>query len=227
MARQAPIVAGLCEAGWHPIVAGLCEAGLHYSPASPTPATSLETGSICLRKCRRGIHRGMEAERQKRPMLRYLRIAVTVLSLTACVLLIMLWVRSYWRQDCVHLRLSNTVALGVVSLKGRIIFIADAQPVDRRPGLPRWGIESVQAIDWQLQWLGERIQRATFGFSLQRLSSGVFGFSLQLPHGLLVLLTGSMAATLGIRRPYRFSLRTLLIAMTLIAVILGIIAISN
>ena len=29
-------------------------------------------------------------------MLKYLRIAVTALSLTACVLLIALWVRSYW-----------------------------------------------------------------------------------------------------------------------------------
>ena len=32
-------------------------------------------------------------------MLKYLRIAVTVLSLTACVLLIGFWVRSYWRCD--------------------------------------------------------------------------------------------------------------------------------
>jgi len=160
-------------------------------------------------------------------LLRCLRIFATVVSLVTCLLLIALWVRSYWRQDCVHLRLSNTVALGVVSLKGRIIFIADAQPVDRRPGLPRCGIESAQANDWHLQWMGERIQRATFGFSLQRLSSGVFGFSLQSPHGHLVLLIGSMAAMLLIRRPYRFSLRTLLIVMTLIALGLGILAILN
>jgi hypothetical protein len=32
-------------------------------------------------------------------MLKYLRIAVTALSLTACVLLIALWVRSYWNTD--------------------------------------------------------------------------------------------------------------------------------
>jgi hypothetical protein len=29
-------------------------------------------------------------------MLKYLRIAVTALSLTACLLLVALWVRSYW-----------------------------------------------------------------------------------------------------------------------------------
>src|SRR5687768_3812851 len=32
-------------------------------------------------------------------MLKYLRIAVTALCLTACVLLIALWVRSYWYED--------------------------------------------------------------------------------------------------------------------------------
>ena len=34
-------------------------------------------------------------------MLKYLRIAVTALSLTACVLLIALWVRSYWSRDLI------------------------------------------------------------------------------------------------------------------------------
>jgi hypothetical protein len=32
-------------------------------------------------------------------MLKYLQIAVTAFSLTACVLLVALWVRSYWRSD--------------------------------------------------------------------------------------------------------------------------------
>ncbi len=41
-----------------------------------------------------------------------------------------------------------------------------------------------------------------------------------------VLATGLLAAVLGIRRPYRFSLRTLLIAMTLIAVLLGLVVAS-
>jgi hypothetical protein len=40
-------------------------------------------------------------------MLKYLRIAVTVLSLTACVLLIVLWVRSYWWADIVTWGLSS------------------------------------------------------------------------------------------------------------------------
>jgi hypothetical protein len=35
-------------------------------------------------------------------VLKYLRIAVTALSVTACVLLIALWVRSYWWVDKLH-----------------------------------------------------------------------------------------------------------------------------
>jgi hypothetical protein len=35
-------------------------------------------------------------------MLKYLRIAVTALGLTACVLLVALWVRSYWWVDAVY-----------------------------------------------------------------------------------------------------------------------------
>jgi hypothetical protein len=34
-------------------------------------------------------------------MLKYLRIAVTALSLTACMLLVALWVRSYWRESVI------------------------------------------------------------------------------------------------------------------------------
>jgi hypothetical protein len=42
-------------------------------------------------------------------MLKYLRIAVTAVSLTVCVLLVALWVRSYWICDVVY-RMSPNVA---------------------------------------------------------------------------------------------------------------------
>ena len=44
------------------------------------------------------------------------------------------------------------------------------------------------------------------------------------PYWIPVLLTGTLAAVLGIRSPIKFSLRTLLIAMTVIAAWLGLIA---
>jgi hypothetical protein len=44
------------------------------------------------------------------------------------------------------------------------------------------------------------------------------------PHWLPVLLTGALAIALGIRHAYRFSLRSLLLATTLVAVVLGLVA---
>jgi hypothetical protein len=46
---------------------------------------------------------------------------------------------------------------------------------------------------------------------------------MEIPHWLPVLLAGLLAAVLGIRRPFQFSLRTLLIATTIFAVWLGLI----
>ncbi len=51
-------------------------------------------------------------------MLKYLPIAVTALCLTACVLLIVLWVRSYWWLDAVNLPYTNTKSVYLVSLQG-------------------------------------------------------------------------------------------------------------
>ena len=46
----------------------------------------------------------LPAARLNAAMLKYLRIAVTALSLTACVLLIALWVRSYWSDGLMAFR---------------------------------------------------------------------------------------------------------------------------
>jgi hypothetical protein len=53
---------------------------------------------------------------------------------------------------------------------------------------------------------------------------GGIGVSIQTPHWLLALVLGAIAACTSAKRPYRFSLRTLLIATTLVGVALGLIA---
>jgi hypothetical protein len=50
-------------------------------------------------------------------MLKYLRIAVTALSLTACVLLVALWVRSYFYMDLLEKK-TNTQLFQINSQKG-------------------------------------------------------------------------------------------------------------
>src|SRR5688500_16962642 len=52
-------------------------------------------------------------------MFKGLRIAVTALSLTACVLLIALWVRSYWFWD----GFAGANSWGVVSGRGELLFV--------------------------------------------------------------------------------------------------------
>jgi hypothetical protein len=160
-------------------------------------------------------------------MLKYLRIGVTALCLAACVLLMVLWMRSYGRREYVAARLSNTVAISVASMQGRIIFVGDVQPVDRRPGLVALTAESEHLTEWNLRWLGEPIQRAKWGVGFQRLSLGVAGTSVQMPHWLLLLLFGIIAGATWAKRPYRFSLRALLIATMLVAVGLGLVVASS
>jgi hypothetical protein len=65
-------------------------------------------------------------------MLRYLRIAVTVLSLTACVLLIALWVRSFFGHDFVFKRLT-TREMTVQISRGALIVWTTPNPPAQLP----------------------------------------------------------------------------------------------
>ena len=51
---------------------------------------------------------------------RYLRIAVTALSLTACVLLIALWVRSYSREYWVLFQVVQSFGNNLVIARGEL-----------------------------------------------------------------------------------------------------------
>src|SRR6185369_457567 len=54
--------------------------------------------------------------------LRYVRIAFSATCLVACVLLIVLWVRSYWTWDFAFLRLAKTDGVRVSSFSG-VMFV--------------------------------------------------------------------------------------------------------
>ena len=143
-------------------------------------------------------------------MLKYLRIAVTALSLTACVLLIALWVRSYSTNDYLTiggLKDSQTVLLQ--SIKGSIV-VAHFNERNRPNNFDAYfhipmvanaskGCPAVFFDDAELKCLIIR-------------------------HWFLVTATTALAALPWMR--WRFSLRTLLIATTLVAVGLGIVVVS-
>jgi hypothetical protein len=143
-------------------------------------------------------------------MLKYLRIAVTALSLTVCVLLIALWVRSYWWKDNVGGPLFfGTKPVLIDSTYGSMWVQWDWDFAVR--GLERWRVQSVSMEKLR----GERIGGPTkLGF--------VWG-GVVAPHWFAVVVFATLATVPWIQR---FSLRTLLIATTLIAVGLGVVVMS-
>ncbi len=140
---------------------------------------------------------------------RKLRIAWSVGCSIACVLLIVLWVRSYSRLDYCKIPIG---ALHIHTIKGRIIFFA-------LPQRPDWKVGSVP-----MQYVGHH-HVLTSPYSGWKIASG-FRISqeapaahLQLPFFVPIIVVA--AAGIIVWVPIRFTLRTLLIATTLVAVVLG------
>jgi hypothetical protein len=146
-------------------------------------------------------------------MLRYLRTAVSVVSVICCLLIIVLWVRSIHTWDrCYWPRQSNGVQLN--SDTGHVVLIVGP----RAPGSPNYFLVGHQpSTDISGTFYDDDI----LGFYFER-SSG--GFRLDVPFWFLSLAIAGVAVAPWIRQlPRRFSLRTLLIGTTIIALALGLI----
>jgi len=141
---------------------------------------------------------------------RKLRIAWSAMWGIVCVLLIVLWVRSYTRHDGFWGRFSETKGFHLSSHEGRIQFQEIPFIIT---GL----------IPWQLA-LDQPIETSSPPKVFNRLEflRGGFGLLIALPSWFLVIVIG-LLATLSWLPVRRFRLRTLLIAMTLVAVVLGLI----
>jgi hypothetical protein len=140
--------------------------------------------------------------------LRKLRIAWSAVCAIAFVLLIVLWVRSYWRLQILERR-TGSQAIQISSVKGRVAIAR----IDPRAAIKRsyLSVTAGDSADWR--------------------NGGVLGFryyhdgwitALIAPHWLPALLSAALAVIPWISRSWRFSLRTLLIVTTLIAVVLGL-----
>ena len=146
---------------------------------------------------------------------RKLRIASSVFWGLAAVLLIVLWLRSYWWTEVIS-RSSQTASdatlISMFSGSGTLVFSTRTRPIAER--------SLTAPHDWQ--YYGQvRSQFAVERWFFWRLRSKEF--IVQCPIWPLVIFTGTLATA-----PWlpcwsnRFSLRTLLIATTLIAVVLGL-----
>jgi hypothetical protein len=147
---------------------------------------------------------------------RKLRIAWSVGCGVACVMLIVLWVRSYWCAEIVS-RLSPRWTLTVGSNHGIIYFVYESPPAlpkatwyqpiaHSNVSTPYWSYARIEVVV-PVRWV-----------ELKSLGNIVLG---QIPHFLLVGLC--VPAAVVPWWPKRYSLRTLLIATTLVAVVLGVI----
>lgn len=144
-------------------------------------------------------------------MTRYLRIAAAGFFVLLAIALIGLWVRSYYYFVAVsgpvgtQHYLDSSSSLGVVNT----VVVPEAA-----------------SFGWTV-WT----TRIDPGPHESRLREGFFGLRLEitdvqihfaLPHWFLVACSFALAAVLTFKRTWRFSIRSILIAMTLLAVALGI-----
>jgi hypothetical protein len=138
---------------------------------------------------------------------RKLRIASSMFWGLICVLLIVLWVRSYWWSDVVQVITPTCDARTDSANGGTTISIF-------------FDSEREAAYEWKQNSYRHnaamRPPNATWKFDIYITHRGL---DASLPHWFYLLLTSLIAAAAWVRR---FSLRTLLVATTLVAVVLGL-----
>jgi hypothetical protein len=146
---------------------------------------------------------------------RKLRIAWSVGCGIACVLLIVLWVRSYWWQDILRKGIPAISNSGFYSGLGTLKIGFRWQPLDPIFQPP----PTLETHPFTPALLAK--VAGTGGFGTHRTRSTL---TIRFPHWFAVFVIGVVAAVPWVRR---FTLRTLLIATTLAAMVLGLIAYAS
>lgn len=120
-----------------------------------------------------------------------------------CVLLSVLWVRSYSIWEVVYVRSSKTIAYFLISSNGHLV----AQPAPTMPTKRNFVYSTGPAS-------GNIGNPFVFGFARQPVPYATA------PHWFVFLAAGAFTFLPWLR--WRFSLRTLLVATTLVGLILGL-----
>jgi hypothetical protein len=182
---------------------------------------------------------------QASPMPRRLLNIASIACLVACVALLGMWVRSY--RDMATLRgsfFSDRQLFAIHSVQGRLLFVEVSRLHENmvgRESRPDWPWEVSHSNDDSLAFYLAIAQSplAGFGFTAYESKNG-FGEMfyhpltfprpfwcksfLMIPYWFLVLASGTLAMLCQIRWPGRFTLRSLFIATTFVAIVLGMIA---
>ena len=149
---------------------------------------------------------------------RKLRIAWSVVWGVACLSIVLLWARSYWWWCSVHCSFTNEKSVTVCTEDGETALTYVDFPLLRPNEIVSW---------WEFQsYLPRSLEsRSPMRFTRDRffMYRSVNGLIVGFPACVLAVGFGVLAATPWIRWSNRFGLRTLLMAMTLVAVVLGLI----
>jgi hypothetical protein len=143
-------------------------------------------------------------------MRHYLRITWTVLCGIACVLLIALWIRSYWWGDAYSIQINNSWFC-CSDLRGCVVLTSfDAtKRSDIRAGYS-WGRAPGQRLN-------ELLPIQFYGFYLNKDATGL---------GVVVPVWFLMVVSIGCAvapwLSWRFSVRNLLVATMFVAIVLGL-----
>ena len=154
-------------------------------------------------------------------MLKYLRIAVTALSVTACVLLVALWVDSFWWLHSLNTRYYR-LQVTVATLRGVVGINVDTNQTSSGPGTPPqvyWRFSTFPSSERNYGLVTDRLR--VISFLEFRWVHDKSIYEADVPFWFLTLLTAAISPLPLLRWKRRFSLRTLLIATTLVAVALG------
>jgi hypothetical protein len=159
------------------------------------------------------------------PLSRIPRITWTVAWGVAAVLLVALWVRSYWRQDYMLGWASDSRTISSLSSNGWLSLDSQWFNKTSEPSqLPNWEITSRIIQPDPIFGTSPRLAPLPgwnwHSYATRRNASR----GLVVPYWFLVVLAIAFAAPPWIHKlNWRFSLRTLLIATTLLSVLLGLV----
>jgi hypothetical protein len=123
-----------------------------------------------------------------------------------CVLLVVLWVRSYWSTDFINFGQRRTVASQDGIIRTLKVYLSGDQPK-----------QFIITLDSRMGYFGQsdKYELLGLGYSPDRRWPQI-----TVPYWFPVIVFGFVAAIPWL--PWKFSLRTLLIATALFAVVLGV-----
>jgi hypothetical protein len=156
---------------------------------------------------------------------RLLNIA-SIVCLVSCVALMGMWVRSYRNWDTLNVRVWIPQGFSIYSRTGEIIWCCPTDSITNR----LWEITSTSlsaddiagGFNWQfnkMDWEPEFLCRIGFAGQSQATATAAM-----IPYYFPVFASGFLAMICRLRWLPRFTLRTLFVAMTFLAVVLGMTA---